>query len=401
MTPLRIAIVAHGRFHAFDLARELIARGHDVTLLTNYPRWAAARFGVPAASVRSFVVHGALARLAGRWPGLAQRVSAERRLHRMFGRWAERVLAERRWDIVHGWSGVSEEILLSKRVVGHTVLMRGSSHIAVQARLLAEEARQAGVAIDRPSPWMIAREMREYAQAERILVLSSFARQTFIDEGTSDDRLMVLPLGADVTAFRPAPDVAAARTRRVLAGAPLRVVCVGTVSYQKGLAALENVIGQVDGDRIEMAIVGPALPESEAVVKRLRNHRGVRIVGYVPQRELPAVYAEADVFFFPTVQDGYGMVLAQAQAAGLPVLATTHSAAPDFVREGENGWLVEPGDAPAMADILRRCDADRSSLAAMAARVYRDGWSRSWPVVAAHFEVLASGLRDAAVGAHA
>jgi glycosyltransferase involved in cell wall biosynthesis len=401
MTTLRIAIVAHGRFHAFDLARELIVRGHDVTLLTNYPRWATARFGVPATAVRSFVRHGAMSRLARRLPGLARRLAAERRLHRMFGRWAERVLAERRWDIVHAWSGVAEETLLSKRVTGHTVLMRGSSHIAVQARLLADEAQRAGVAIDRPSPWMIAREMREYAQAERILVLSSFARQTFLDEGTSDDKLIVLPLGADVAAFRPAAGVAAARERRIRAGAPLRVVCVGTVSYQKGLAALAEVARRVDGRRIEMTIVGPALAESADVLRRLEDRPGVRVVGYVPQRDLPAIYAEADVFFFPTVQDGYGMVLAQAQAAGLPVLATTHSAAPDVIREGENGWLVEPKDAQAMADILMRCDADRPALAAMAGRVYRDGWSRTWAVVAADFERVALGLSDAASGARA
>jgi glycosyltransferase involved in cell wall biosynthesis len=401
MSTLRIAIVAHGRFHAFDLARELIARGHDVTLLTNYPRWAVARFGVPVASVRSFVAHGVLARLAAKLPVAARRVAAERRLHRMFGRWAERVLAERRWDIVHAWSGVSEEILLSKRVIGHTVLMRGSSHIAVQARLLAEEARQAGVAIDRPSPWMIAREMREYAQAERILVLSSFARQTFVDEGTSDERLIVLPLGADVGAFRPGAQVATARTQRILAGGPLRVVCVGTVSYQKGLAALAKVVEQVDNERVEISVVGPALPESEPVLRRLRSRPGVRIVGYVPQHQLPAVYAQADVFLFPTVQDGYGMVLAQAQAAGLPVLASTHSAAPDCLRHGDNGWLVEPGDVQGMIDVLNWCDRERSSLATMAARVYRDGWPRSWATVAADFEAVSAALGDASAGAHA
>jgi glycosyltransferase involved in cell wall biosynthesis len=400
MKRLRIAIVAHGRFHAFDLARELIARGHDVTLLTNYPRWAVARFGVPATAVRSFVLHGAAARLAGRLPGVARRLSAERRLHRMFGRWAERVLSERRWDIVHVWSGVSEEILLSKRVTGHTVVMRGSSHIAVQARLLAEEARQAGVAIDRPSPWMIAREMREYAQAERILVLSSFARQTFIDEGTSDDRLIVLPLGADVAAFRASPASVAARSKRILAGGPLHVLVAGAVSFRKGVRHLAGLVGRVDPARVRVTWVGAILPEAAALAARLRA-RGVRLTGHVPQHQLPALYAEADVFLFPTIEDGYGLVLAQAQAAGLPMLATTHSAAPDCLRHGENGWLVEPGDEEGMIDILTWCDRERASLAAMATHVARHDPPRSWSVVAADFEAMAAALRDAAVGAHA
>jgi glycosyltransferase involved in cell wall biosynthesis len=400
MRSLRIAIVAHGRFHAFDLARELIARGHEVTLLTNYPRWAVTRFGVPATSVRSFVAHGACTRLAGRLPSLARRFSAERRLHRMFGRWAERMLRQQRWDIVHCWSGVSEEVLLSKRVVGHTVLMRGSSHIAVQARLLTDEATQAGVAIDRPSPWTIAREMREYAQADRILVLSSFARQTFIDEGTSDDRLTVLPLGADVSAFRPGPDVAAARARRILAREPLRVLLAGAVSFRKGVRHVARVVSQIDPARVTFTWVGSVLPEAAALAAQLRA-RGVRVMGHVPQQRLSALYAEADVFLFPTIEDGYGMVLAQAQAAGLPVVASTHSAAPDLIRHGDNGWLVEPGDVQGMVDVLNWCDRERSSLAAMAARVYRDGWPRSWSTVAADFEALAAALRDASTGERA
>ena len=50
---MKIAVVVHGRFFAFELARALLARGHDVTVFTNYPRWAAARFGLPPARVRA------------------------------------------------------------------------------------------------------------------------------------------------------------------------------------------------------------------------------------------------------------------------------------------------------------------------------------------------------------
>jgi len=59
---MKIAIAVHGRFEAFDLARELVRRGHKVRLLTNYPRWAVRRFGVPGECVRSFWLHGVLSR---------------------------------------------------------------------------------------------------------------------------------------------------------------------------------------------------------------------------------------------------------------------------------------------------------------------------------------------------
>src|SRR5262249_62293606 len=60
---LRIDFVVHGRFYAFHLARALIARGHDVRVLTNYPGWAAERFGIPASRVKSFVTHAIASRI--------------------------------------------------------------------------------------------------------------------------------------------------------------------------------------------------------------------------------------------------------------------------------------------------------------------------------------------------
>jgi hypothetical protein len=102
---LRIAIVVHGRFHAFDLARALLRRGHDVTLFTNYPRWAVKRFDFPESRVRSFWLHGVISRVASKLHrGDVSR--HEEWFHKLFGRWAATELAKEHWDIVHSWSGV-------------------------------------------------------------------------------------------------------------------------------------------------------------------------------------------------------------------------------------------------------------------------------------------------------
>src|SRR5580698_4180565 len=108
---MKIAIVVQGRFHAFDLARALIARGHAVTVFTNYPRWAVKRFGLSADCVRSFWFHGILSKLGSWIQGRALRFEPERWLHPMFGRWVASQLVKETWDVVHGWSGISEEHL--------------------------------------------------------------------------------------------------------------------------------------------------------------------------------------------------------------------------------------------------------------------------------------------------
>jgi glycosyltransferase involved in cell wall biosynthesis len=387
MTPLKIAIVVHGRFHGFDLARELLARGHHVTVFTNYPSWTVARFGVPPAHARSFPIHGVLARALGRLPGRGPIRNPEAWLHRMFGRWAERELRGERWDVIHCWSGVSQELLESTRVASAcTMLMRGSAHIAVQSRLLQEEEARAGVSLDRPSDWMRERELREYGLVDRILVLSTFSRQSFEDEGTPPERISTVPLGVHVEAFRPPAGIVEQRKRRILAGAPLRVLFVGAVSYRKGFLDIASAIDTLHGRGFEFELVGPILPECAPRVEQLRGK--ATFAGKRPQPELPASYHAADLFLFPTIEDGFPAVMAQAKAAALPILTTPHGAGLDIVMPGQDGWIVPVRDPAAIVDRLVWCVANRPAVAAIVQRVYDTFRPRDWAEVAADFEAV-------------
>ena len=191
---MKIAIVVPGRFDAFDLARGLIERGHDVRLLTNYPRWALRRFGVPRKCARSYWIHGVLFRIHWWLHRYARVYYPEMIYNKAFSRWAVQVLKrDLPWDVIHVWSGVAEEILREFKPTGVFVqLIRGSSHIRMQSRILENERIRAGSALDRPSRWIIGREEREYAAAEQIIVGSTFAYDSFISEGVSADKVRLL-----------------------------------------------------------------------------------------------------------------------------------------------------------------------------------------------------------------
>lgn len=396
---LKIAVVVHGRFHAFDLARALLARGHDVVVFTNYPRWAAARFGLPHERVKSFWVHGALTRAARRLHAAGVLRSGDGWAHPVFGRWAWARVRRERWDVVHAWSGVAEETLRGwARRPGACVLMRGSAHVRAQARLLEEEERRTGVALDRPSSWMIAREEREYALAGAIAVPSSFAYETFVREGVPAQKLWLLPLGVSVDGFRPGPEVVDARCARILSGQPIRVLNVGTFSFQKGMWDMAAAIRELRGDRFEFRFVGPVAPEAARLSGELS--RAATFVPKRPQRELPLAYAWGDVFTLPTIQDGFQTVLGQAAASALPILTTPHGAGRDLVLEGLNGWVVPPRAPGALIERLRWCDAHRAELAALVRRMYERHQPRDWAEVAADFEAMVlehadAGARDA------
>jgi glycosyltransferase involved in cell wall biosynthesis len=311
----------------------------------------------------------------------------EAQLHRLFGRWAAAQLRKEHWDVVHIWSGVAEEVLNAlARTSALKIVMRGSAHIRTQARLLAQEEERTGVTQDHPSDWMIAREEREYALANRIVTLSSFAYNSFVAEGVASDKLFLLPLGANLQALRPRPEVVEARCQRILSGEPLRVLYVGSVSYQKGLQDMATIVRMLAGDNFHFRFVGGVTPEAKPVVAKLLDR--AEFIGRRPQQELSNWYAKSDIFFFPTIQDGYAVVLAQANASSLPVLASTNCGGPDLLKEGRTGWLLPIRDASAFAGRLRWCDSHRAELAAMVRYIYHDYKGRDWQDVAADFETL-------------
>jgi glycosyltransferase involved in cell wall biosynthesis len=384
---MKIAIVVQGRFYAFDLARELIRSGVDVTVLTNYPKRIVRRFGVPEAHVRSCLRHGLLSR-ALRSPDLARRF--EPWLHRWFSRWAARALQAESCASVQSFSGVAEE-LFRALAGGPTVklLVRGSSHIETQANLLAQEALRAGQPMDRPSPWMIAREQREYEAADAIFLLSSFARDSFLSHGVPAEKLVLLPLGSDVERFRPSPEGLAARCRRVRSGEPLRVLTVGSFAYRKGALDLVSM-ARACQDWCVFRFVGPRLAETSGLWDRAKGV--IDFIPKQPERELPPFYEWAEVFVFPTIEDGYALVLAHAQAAGLPILATTNCAASDLLKENETGWVLPVRQPQAFVERLRWCHAHRPEFAAMIEHTGAQFKARDWSHVAQDFLVQHAAL---------
>jgi glycosyltransferase involved in cell wall biosynthesis len=360
---MKIAIAVHGRFEAFDLARELLRRGHDVSLLTNYPAWAVEPFGIPRAHVVSFWPHGVLTRGVAR---LGSRLSRhfEPGLHRLFGRWAAAMLSRRAADVVCVFSGVAEETFRPPRASDSLrVLVRASSHIRTQDKLLREEALRTGIAQERPSPWMISREEHEYGLAPIIRVLSRFALQTFVEQGVPVNKMKLVASGVQTEAFRPSARQLEARCERLLSGAPLRVLNVGTFSFRKGIWDTAAVIRTLGTLRYEFRFVGPITEEAARLAEQLR--RKATFVPKQPQPRLAAAYAWGDVFMLPSIEDGYPAVLAQAAASGLPILTTPNGGGWDLVEEGANGWVLPIRSPDRFVERLRWADTHRPQVVDM------------------------------------
>ncbi len=328
-----------GRFHAFDLAGQLERRGQLHQLVTSYPRFFGARFGIPRSRISSVlsneILRRGFARLPARLRGHADR---EAEFHDHYGRRAARRLRPGA-DLLVAWSGSALPALRRASELGMaTVLERGSTHIAWQTDLLHEEYARFGLRPRAASPQMVARELEEYAEADAIAVPSRFARRTFVERGVPEERILCLPYGVSLSSFAPGegPEEPV-----------FRVIHCGRVDLRKGCHYLLEAFHGLRLPRAELWLVGPIVPEMEHFRRRFASP-AILFHGPQPQDELTRFYRRCSVFCLASLEEGMAMVIPQAMACGLPVIATPNTGAEEVVREGVEGHIVPIRDVEAL-----------------------------------------------------
>jgi glycosyltransferase involved in cell wall biosynthesis len=377
---LRVVVSLQGRFHGFNLAAELHRQGLLQRLMTSQPRTRAAAFGVPREKARATIRYDALQRVAARL-GLLDRIPHLMHVtNDAFDRRVARRLEPA--DLVVAWSSMALHTHRRARELGaRTVVERGSSHIAFQRDLLEEERRRWGITGPAPvDPWSVEKELLEYEEADAIAIPSSFVRRSFVGRGVAEAKLLQVPYGVDLRAFRPLP-------RR---SGGFRAIFVGALWLRKGIPDLLEAARRA---QVELWLVGPRRAETDPFLERHAGHFEHK--GEVPQARLVELYAEADVFAIASIEEGLAMVIPQALACGLPVICTTHSGGDDLVLDGVNGFVVPIRDPETLAERLVSLRDDPERLAAMKrAAVESVARGHSWHdyglAIAARYRALVS-----------
>ncbi len=248
-------------------------------------------------------------------------------------------------DLFHVWGNYGLRSLRQAKQIGMvTVVERASSHPLYQARLLQEEHTRWGLSFRIPkSP--LHRALAELEAADYVLIPSDFVRRSFLEENFPEDRLLQLSFGADTRRFYPA------ETKE---SHPFRVLFVGQLSGRKGILYLLEAWRQLDWRNAELWLVGRIDPLCGSLLKGWQEFPTVRMVGHMP--DPVSLYQNADVFAFPTIEEGSALVTYEALACGLPVITTPNAGS--VVRDGREGFLVPIRDVDALADQLERLRAD-------------------------------------------
>lgn len=303
--------------------------------------------------------------------------------NRRFGRWAGGIAA-REARVVHCFDTAAAEIFqVAKRAGVKTVLHMCTPTTRFFQHILKQEAESHPEMADTfPNRWYddeeLARRDAEYELADRVVALSGFVRRTLTDDGVPDHKIAVIPLGVDLDKWG-----ASATAERGSSGT-FRAVFVGALTQWKGLSYLLDAWKLLRLPKAELLLIGAQIGRGRWF--RAYEHLSIRRLGRLSQDKVAACFARCDAFVFPTLADGFGMVVPQAMCAGLPVIATANCCAPDLMDDAVHGRIVPCRDVEALAvaieELYRNRKLCRQMGSAARERIRRFTWDRFHRAVA-------------------
>ncbi len=230
--------------------------------------------------------------------------------------------------------------------------------------------------------WPLQRAVRQCSRAADAVIVTDTALEPVVARHLRPrpEQLRTIPNGIDLVAlagFAGPADGRLIRERHGIRAGETVLLSVGRLEQNKGLDVLADALARiVHGDsplarhgwRWVIVGSGPFRRELERTIEAHGLGAHVTLAGRAPDRDLHAWYEAATLFVHPTRYEGSSLVTLEAMAHRKPVVATRAGGLPDKVQPGVNGWLVEPGDAAALAAAISDAVGDPVRLLGMAAR---------------------------------
>jgi len=248
-------------------------------------------------------------------------------------------------DFFQGTTGQCLESLRTARVKGcFTILDVVTFHQEHYYQQMAAECAKFGV---RPTHHPIQRQrtLEEYKRADVIRVMSEPARRTFLERGVSEERVFAAPPPFDLAQF-PQAD---------FGGDKFTISFVGLLEPAKGFHYLIDAFRKLNRPSAELLLWGNtgARPMARYLGEEIAACPAIQLRPYsVSQIGYEKSYGASSVLVHPSLADGFGYVVGEAMACGIPVITTTTTGASQCIVDGVNGYVVPPRDADAICEKL-------------------------------------------------
>lgn len=223
------------------------------------------------------------------------------------------------------------------------------------------------------SPEKLARKDDELAAATKIIVASSFTASTLKEYPGKLVSHIVVPYGF------PAVSSESDRAPRgpVTKEKPLRLLFVGGLSQRKGIADLFAAVN-ILGAAVSLTVVGGKVAaDCPALDKELARHRWIPSL---PHEKILEEMRSHDLMVFPSLFEGFGLVITEAMSQGTPVVTTERTAGPDLIMHGENGWLITAGSIESLVQQLEKLVKNPEAVREAGIHARQTAAARPWPV---------------------
>lgn len=182
---------------------------------------------------------------------------------------------------------------------------------------------------------------QELALADVVFVASSFTKKTLEEYSGNLPEIKVIPYGF--------PKVSQTKRYQSLVNRKLKILFVGGLSQRKGLSYLFEAVEGLQ-NKVELTVIGhKAVPNCNALNTALEQHHWIPSLAH---DQVLACMREHDVFVFPSLFEGFGLVITEAMSQGVPVITTDRTAGHDIIQDGVDGWIVPAGSSIAIKEVF-------------------------------------------------
>lgn len=219
------------------------------------------------------------------------------------------------------------------------------------------------------SPAKLSKKDEELELANQIFVASQFTANTLKDFPGTLAPVKVIPYGF--------PAVYTNRKYSSYNRRPLKLLFVGSLSQRKGLAELFAAVESLR-THVELTLVGQKVNSNCQVLnQKLREYKWIPSLS---NEKILKLMREQDVLIFPSLFEGFGLVITEAMSQGTPVITTNRTAGPDIICHRESGWLIEAGSTEALKNAIEEILADPTIVSKAGREAMETARKRPWEV---------------------